>query len=330
MKFNHVIGLDISKETFNVFIHGHAFEGEYANSAHSIRKLLKNLSKVLNTPVVQCLFCLEHTGLYSLEMMKQLSVHQIPYAVVPGLELKRSMGIRRGKNDRIDARRIAEYAALRQDKIKLHELPSKELMALQDLLSLRAFHVRTRAGYKARFSEQKRVFKQKDNPILFQSQKRIIAKLGNEIRKVEQQIQKLIEASQPIKYYFDLLCTIRGIGMVVAATVIVKTKCFSSFSDPRKFACYAGTAPFPKESGKTIGSHRISNIADKEMKKLLTLAAQAAILYDPEIKHYYLRKLKQGKSKKCVRNAIRNKLIARIFSVAKRGTPYVILNKHAA
>ena len=330
MKFSHVIGLDMSKETFNVFVHGHSFEREFANSANSIRTMLKTLSKVFNTPVVQCLFCLEHTGLYSLEMMKQLSAHQIPYAVIPGLELKRSLGIRRGKNDRIDARRIAEYAALRQDTLKLHELPSEELMVLQDLLSLRAFHVRTRAGYKARFHEQKRVLKQKDNPILFQSQKRMIASLDLEIKKVEQQIQQLIQASKPIKYYFDLICTIKGVGMVVAAKVIVKTKCFSSFSDPRKFACYIGSAPFPKESGKMKSNRRISNIADKEMKTLLTLAAQASILYDPEIKHFYNRKLKQGKSKKNVRNAVRNKLIARIFSVAKRGTPYVVLNKFAA
>ena len=71
-------------------------------------------------------------------------------------------------------------------------------------------------------------------------------------------------------------------------------------------------------------------MADREMKVLLTLAAQCAIIYDPEIKHYYKRKLKEGKTKKCARNAVRNKLLARIFSVAKRGTPYVVLHKYAA
>ena len=330
MKFTHVIGLDMSKETFNLFVHGQSFEREFRNTANSIRKMLKTISKVLNTPIDQCLFCLEHTGLYSLEMMKQLSAHQIRYAAISGLELNRSLGIRRGKSDRIDARRIAEYAFLRQEKLKLHELPSEELMRLQDLLSLRALHVRTRAGYKARLHEQKRVLKQMDNPILFQSQNRTIVYLSKEIKKVEQQILQLINESKPIKYYFDLICTITGIGMVVAAKVIVKTRCFASFTDPRKFSCYIGSAPFPKESGKMKTNHRISHIADKEMKTLLTLAAQVAILYDPEIRDFYHRKLKDGKSKKCVRNAVRNKLIARIFSVAKRGTPYVVLNKFAA
>ena len=66
------------------------------------------------------------------------------------------------------------------------------------------------------------------------------------------------------------------------------------------------------------------------MKTLLTLAARNAIQYDPEIKLFYKRKIKQGKLSKKVINAVRNKLLARAFSVVMRGTPYVKILKYAS
>jgi len=330
MKFTYVIGLDMAKQSFALAVHDHPFEKEFDNTAKSIRQMLKTLSKVLNTPVDQCLFCLEHTGLYSLEMINQLSAQHLSYAVISGLELKKSQGISRGKSDPMDARRIGEYAFLRQHKLKLHHLPSAALIKLRELLSLRALHVRNRAGYKARYGEQKRVLTQCENPILFKSQKKMIAVLNKEIDKLENQIRELIDENEKIKYYYDLISTVTGVGLVVASQIIAKTNCFTSFANWRKFGCYCGTVPFPNESGNTKGPRRIHHTADKSMKVLLTLAAQAAIIYDPQIKHYYHRKLKEGKTKKCARNAVRNKLLARIFSVAKRGTPYVVLHKYAA
>ena len=278
----------------------------------------------------ECLFCLEHTGLYSLEMMKQLSEQQLSYVVISGLELRKSLGIRRGKDDRVDARRIAEYAYLRQEKLVLHQMPDPSITQLKDLLSLRAMHVRTRAGYKARLKEQKRVMKQSESPVLFQSQKSIIHCLDRQIEKLEKQIRQLIQQDDHFRHYFALITSVKGIGLIVAAKIIVKTKCFTAFANWRKFACHIGTAPFPNESGLRKGKHRISNIADKEMKTLLSLAAQVAIVHDPQIKQFYHRKVKEGKPKKNVINAIRNKMIARVFSVAKRGTPYVILHPNAA
>jgi len=330
MKFKYVIGMDMAKLSFALAVHNHSFEKEYDNTSKSIRQMLKTISKVLQTPNDQCLFCLEHTGLYSLEMIKLLSAQQIPYVVLSGLELKKSQGMRRGKSDPLDARSIGEFAYMRQDKLQLHQLPSPALIKMNDLLSLRALHVRTRAGYKARYGEQKRILKQCENPILFQSQKKMISFLTKEIDRLEEQIHQVIAENKAIKYYFDLICSVTGVGLVVASKIIVKTNCFTSFRDWRKFGCYSGTVPFPNESGNNKGPRRIHHMADREMKVLLTLAAQCAIIYDPEIKHYYNRKLKEGKTKKCARNAVRNKLLARIFSVAKRGTPYVVLHKYAA
>ncbi|UJH92699.1 IS110 family transposase [Antarcticibacterium sp. 1MA-6-2] len=99
---------------------------------------------------------------------------------------------------------------------------------------------------------------------------------------------------------------------------------FTSFKTWRKFASYIGIAPFPNISGTSIrGKTKISRLANREGKALLHLCAASAIQCNPEMKAYYQRRLDKGKNKMSTLNIIRNKLLARAFAVAERGTPYV-------
>ena len=61
------------------------------------------------------------------------------------------------------------------------------------------------------------------------------------------------------------------------------------------------------------------------MKAILTKGAITAIQYDPQLKAYYNRKVKEGKHRMSVINAVANKLVLRIFAVAKRNDPFVKL-----
>ena len=322
--------MDMAKEEFVLFVYDSTSTLEFSNTPKSIRKMLKDVSKMLKVNLVDCLCCFEHTGLYSLNMMLELDQQNLNYAVVPGLAIKKSMGITRGKSDHIDARKIAEYAYMRQEKLPLFQIPSKGLQHLKALVSLRSMHVKSRASYLARKNEQFKVMKKTHYPLLFSSQERTINHYNKEIKKVEAQIAQVIEENEPIKKCYDLLISITGIGPVVATQTIVKTQCFTVYQEWRKFACYCGTAPFPNESGNLKNAWRISKIGDRDMKKLLTLAARSAVQYDVELKMFYQRKLKEGKTKKNVTNAVRNKLLARMFSVVKRGSPYVNMYKFAS
>ena len=60
------------------------------------------------------------------------------------------------------------------------------------------------------------------------------------------------------------------------------------------------------------------------------MASISVIQHDSELKLYYQKKLAEGKDKMLAINNVRNKLIARAFTVVKRGTPYVVLQNHAA
>jgi hypothetical protein len=54
-----------------------------------------------------------------------------------------------------------------------------------------------------------------------------------------------------------------------------------------------------------------------KLKKLLHLCAMSAIQNDPEMKAYFERKVAEGKNKMSVINAVRNKLIHRVFAVIR-------------
>jgi len=130
---------------------------------------------------------------------------------------------------------------------------------------------------------------------------------------------------------YTLLTSIKGIGVILAANIMVTTICFTKFDDSRKYACYCGTAPFKYSSGTSIkGRTKVSQMANKKMKALFNLAALSAIRHDPELKLYFDKRKANGANGMSTINIIRNKIIHRVFAVIKRGTPYVVMAKYAA
>nr|WP_240648887.1 IS110 family transposase [Butyricimonas faecalis] len=106
--------------------------------------------------------------------------------------------------------------------------------------------------------------------------------------------------------------------------MIIETEAFTRFDDPRKFACHAGVAPFRYTSGSSQHSrNKVSQRANKQIKTLLHMAALSITgRKSGELKAYYERKVKEGKNKMTVINAIRAKLIARMFAVIKKDQFY--------
>lgn len=331
MKFIETAGIDISKKTIDVVLHVKKCHKLFENTAKGFKASIKWIEKNTGLSINQVLICFEHTGLYSLPLAVFLSEKQISFCMVAALEIKRSLGIVRGKNDKIDAKRIAGYAYLRRDTLKAYDLPSKNVLNLQKLLSLRDRMVRQRSGYKASLNEYKTMLRRKDNKLLFESQQSIIKQLAKQIDKIENELKVIIDEDNNMNRLHKLITSVKGIGLILAANFLVLTNCFTSFDNSRQFACYSGIAPFKKQSGISLNStSRVSHYANKKMKALLNLAASSAIQCDEELKAYYKKRLLAGKSKMGTLNIIRNKIVGRVFAVVKRGTPYVPLFNHAA
>ena len=331
MKFQEFIGIDVSKSTLDACLHSLGISLDVENSKSGYRKIISWVKKNSDFPLDQVLFCFEHTGLYSFSLACYLSERNMSFILVPGLDVKLSLGIQRGKSDKVDAQKIAMYAFRRKDEVTPYQLPEKSLIKLRQLLSLREKLVKHRAGYEGTLKEQSRVLKIKDNALLFSIPKKLIRLLDIQIDNIEQEINLILEASPEIKKKYELIISIIGIGRQTALNLIVITNNFLLFDNHRKLASYAGVAPFPHTSGTSIkGRTKVSNLANKKLKSLLSSCASSAIQHDPELKLYYKKRTEKGVHKMNTINAVRNKLLARVFAVVKRGTPYVTMYKYAA
>jgi len=328
--FSNVVGIDVSKLTLDAYDHRHQAAIQVNNTPAGFKGLIKWL-KQRNNVIDDLLICFEHTGLYSLPLAVFLNEKQISFAMVPGLEIKYSLGLTRGKNDQVDARRIAEYAYLRRDTIKLYKLPSTNLLELKNLLALREKMITHRAGYKTTQKEMKLFSKQKSSSLIFKAHQQIIKDLTHQIQAIEKQIKNIIETDHILKNTFELVTSVKGVGLIVGASMLVYTNCFTTFKDWRKFASYCGIAPFDHQSGTSIkGKKRTSHLANKKLKALLSNAASSSIVHNGEMKVYYNRRIMEGKNKMSTQNIIRNKLVSRMFAAVLRGTPYVDTFRFAA
>lgn len=334
-KISFFIGVDISKTTLDVSIL-HSLEPKsilhavFPNSKTGISSLLSWVRKNTSKHKLELMFCMEHTGVYGLPLCSVLSEKGILYSLIPALEIQRSIGIQRGKNDKTDSKSIARYAYLRRDDIKINVIPDKSLLKLRYILSQRDRIIRA----KVMFENSKEVERFCDTNaarVLSKENRTIITFLKKRIDHFDKLIEQIITEEPLMNSQFKLITSIPGIGLQIAANIIAYTQAFHLFDCPRKFACYSGVAPFPYQSGSSIkGRTRVSHLANKKMKSILSLGALQAIRNDAEMRHYYQRKVEQGKNKMLVLNAVRNKLLQRVFAVIKRETPYVKLAQHLA
>lgn len=328
--YSNAIGIDVSKNKLDVYDYNLKIYMERENNNNGFKKVVSWARKNHGKNLTGVIICFEHTGLYSLPLAIFLADKGLPYTIVPGLEIKHSLGMVRGKNDKIDAYQIARYAYLRREEIKEYNLPSKDILKLKSLLSLRERMVKHRASYQANLKELKKFFTKNSNPQLFESQERLYKEISQEIDKVEKTMLNLIEKDPELNRLYNLVTSVKGVGLVVGLTVIVYTNCFSAFDNWRQFATYSGIAPFDHQSGSSIKKpKRVNHMANKRIKALLTNAASTSIQFNPEMKQYYEKRISQGKNKMSTQNIIRNKIVARIFAVVKRGTPYVDTLKYA-
>ena len=327
------IGVDISKDDLDLSLLEEKTYGSFTDK--KIKNSIKGFDSILiwlkkqNKKLEECLFCMEHTGTYGLLFFAWLSQMGVDYCVEPGMQIKRSMGMTRGKNDKIDARRIAEYAFTNQTKLKLFTMPSTLIVQIKQLLTYREQNIRIRSSLKNSLKNHRQYQKISGLNKITEQINTQIEQQNLIVQDIEKQIVERIENDPQMKKNFELLTSIIGIGLIITAFMLVTTNNFSSFENGRKYACYAGIAPFEYASGSSIrGKTRVSHLGNKTIKTLLSNGANSAAKWDPQLRTYYKRKEAGGKDHKLIINSISCKLVNRAFAVIKRQTPYTNIYEH--
>jgi transposase len=327
------IGIDVSKATLDVAVCHQDSPDQFThqqfdNTTAGFKQLIAWLKKQ-KVDFIKRFFCMEHTGHYTLALCCFLQEQELPYTLVSPLHLKRSMGIVRGKNDRVDARRIAHYACLHWRILKPMQLPSACLLKLKNLMAFRDRLTKTKVSLKQTLQDLKDTSALVDNRFIIKQSEKQLKLIEQQIKHTDQQMETTIEEDGQVQQHFRLISSVVGIGMITAAAFLIYTQDFTAFDNGRQFSCYVGVAPFDHNSGSSIrGKTQVSPLANRKMKALLSNCATAAIQHDPELKAYYQRKLKEGKAKLAVLNAVKAKLINRVFATVNRGTAYVVMKQY--
>lgn len=327
------LGIDVSKESIDACLirnsDGQIFESKFHNNLSGFRHL-KRWCKEIGCECDQgTLCCMEHTGLYTRLLVHYLVSREVGVWLESSLQIKRSMGLLRGKSDKIDAQRIARYAYVHRSEAQELKIGVLTLEKLKDLQANRRRLMKSLQGLRTSAEELKQ-FDPATGKEIERVNRDAIRGLEKSLEKVDEQILLSISQDQELKQKYDLMLSVKGVGKVLAAMLLVYTHGFSRLTDSRKLACYSGVAPFVYESGTSIkGKTGVSKFANNELKKVLHMAAVSSVQHNSELHQYYKRKVEEGKNKMSVINAVRNKLLHRIVAVIKRGTPYEINLKNS-
>ena len=145
MKVQHVIGADLSKKSIDLFFHLQHAHIQIENSVTGFKNLLQWMRQQ-QINISETMIVMVHTGLYSYLFEMFLHQHQIVFCKVNALAIKRSIGLVRGKTDKLDAARIAAYGYEKKDKLAIDIPASEALKRLQMLHATKDRLVKQRAS----------------------------------------------------------------------------------------------------------------------------------------------------------------------------------------
>ncbi|WP_439697048.1 IS110 family transposase [Mucilaginibacter sp. AW1-7] len=317
LAISYFIGVDVSKNKLDYAVmYGRdlMFHKVGANEPAAIEELIGELKSIAGFRLSRALFCMEKTGFYSNHLLDVLKKLKTNVFLEHPLRIRRSMGLVRGKDDKIDAIRIAVYAQRHKDLVKLWVPRRGELQMLMNLFTIRERMLGISVSVNTPLQEQSAFFSRQMHDKSEQLCVNTIEAIKTDLEQLNRFMLKLIEEDARLKRLTELITSVTGIGFVTAVQMIIVTNEFTDITNPKKFACYAGVAPFKNESGTVKSRGRVSHLANKKMKSLLHICATIAVRWDKELKAYYERKTKvEKKHRMLVLNAVRNKLILRVF-----------------
>lgn len=146
MEIKEVVGIDAGKLKLDCCAHTKGAQEVFDNSPEGIAAMVDWSLGTSGPAGEDVLFVFEHTGLYTHHLMEYLGDNGLRFHVVPGLEIKRSLGIARGKDDRADAKRIALYGYRTREEVSPFRPPSESLARAKRLMSMRRKLVAQRGG----------------------------------------------------------------------------------------------------------------------------------------------------------------------------------------
>lgn len=298
------VGVDTGKAQLDIYIRPLDIYFNVTNDEKGIKQAIRTIAKFHPERIV-----IEATGRLEMPFILACENANLPYVIANPLHIKKFSGAlgNKAKNDRLDAALIAHYAEA--IKPKLTQLKSENIRLMSDLVTRRNQLLSIQTMEKNRLQILPRTLASSIKPIL--------TALKNQITKVENRIEKLIETCPDYQAKNEILQSVPGIGKIAAASLISNVPELGYITN-KQAASLIGVAPITRESGSFKGK-RMINGGRMQVRTVLYMAMMSAMQCNPVFKETYQRLLAAGKPKKVALIACVRKMVVILNSMLRDG-----------
>lgn len=315
MESKLIAGIDVSKDTLDVVFKNNKGALEHfvvKNNIEGHNEIIKRVGN--NTHYV-----MESSGPYYLNLALRLSMKGIVLTVANALRVRRFIQMKgeRNKSDKKDAFMIYQYGI--EQELEPWKAPSDMQVRSRQIITTRSLFMKQRTMLLNRkHSVEHQPIQDKGQ---LRSLNRMIKSLNNEIQKLEDSLESLINEWAPEQY--KNLQTIPGIGKKASMTLIVRTDAFTKVGHYKQLISLAGMAPKEFSSGSSIrGRVHICKMGGSDIRHSMYLSSMTAIRHNPGCKAMFERLKERGKNGRVALIAVGNKLLKQCFAIAKSGVPF--------
>ena len=310
------VGIDVSKATFVV-----AYSSEKNSRTRTFKNTTKGIHEFIQTISPEEHHCvLEATGNYSSLLVYLLAEAGVTTSLENPLKVKNFARVMLSttKTDEIDARLIALYGEKMQPAP--YKLRSDAILTLkQKRTVIRQLRKQLIATRNLKGSMEALPF---FDAQCRKSIEKTIAFLEKQTKALEEDLSSL--AHSEYKKQMELLTSIKGIGVTLAAALIMATGGFTYFDNAKQLTRYLGLSPTYQQSGTSVNvKGHINRNGDSSLRSQLYVAAFSSLRCNTECRACYDRLRSNGKPGKVAVIAVANKLIRQAFAVVTQEKPYI-------
>ncbi len=324
----YYIGIDIASATFTsaagnlgekwqIVVPPATFANDYDSFPQYLGWLQEHHLQPHNSVI-----CMEATGVYGEVLAHFLIANSYRVAIEPPLNVKKAFKPVGHKSDPVDSQQIAEYACRYWDQLAWWS-PCKEVLEqIKTLLATREQFVIEKAGHQNTLQALQRKFVR---TFLAESlHEKAITELKQHIGELEAEIRRLIDQDPHLRNLLSLLISIPGVGLLLAAHMLVLIQTAPQPYSPKSLAAFIGICPYEHSSGSSIHHTPTSrHYGPPALRKLLFLAAMSIATHQSQFRLYYLRKIQEGKPKQLVINNLANKMLKIMVAVVRTKTRFI-------
>lgn len=304
-------GIDVSKDWVDISIENKAYR------IHQVKEKIISFIKEHYKENEHVLAVLESTGGYEKLIARTLAelgvkVHIAhPNKVVAFAKARGRLA----KTDKIDSHLLASYGRFVQEIEPIKDLKSPPQEALEEL-SARLMQLK-----EMHHQEACRLGMPISKPVQI-SHEKILCTLGTEIKSIQAQIEKLIEADPTIKAKYAVIRSMKGVGPVLALTLICELPELGK-ANKKEIAALVGVAPITNQSGQKSGRSSI-RYGRSYVRKTLYMGALVACKHQPKMKSFYESLIQAGKAKKVAIVAVMRRMIVILNAMVQSNSHFVV------